>query len=261
MTKAFLQFILLISLFLLTWFALSRINFTGNMDLDQFSSEQEKKLGELLLESLTRSKDINRNDSINMVVDSIFHKICKANKIESDEINVLVIDDSEINAFALPGDHLVVLTGLIKYCKTPEELAGVMAHEMAHIEKDHVMKKLIKEVGISMLFVIAGGNGNFEIIREVLHTVSSRAFDREQESEADLVAVELLSKSKIDPSGLGNFLFRLSQEADDMPDELVIISTHPGSQERSAEILKEKKKYPENYAPLKFSYWDNRTDL
>ena len=258
MTRAALQFIILVAAFLLTWFLLSKIQFTENMEIEKFSKEQEKKLGELLLDGLKQSHDLIRNDSINEIVDSIFNEICRTNKIDGSQIKVLILDNSEVNAFALPGDQLVVLTGLIKYCKTPEELAGVMAHEISHIQKDHVMKKLVKEVGVAMLFVIIGGNGSFEIISEVLRTISSRAFDRDQETDADMNAVKLLANAKINPTGLSDFLFRLSQESDELADDLIILSTHPGSAERTAEIVKESKKYSKNYVPLKFAYWENR---
>jgi predicted Zn-dependent protease len=209
------------------------------MDIDQLSQEQQKKLGELLLDGLRQTKDEVKRDSVNEVVKKLFEKICDANHIDESKIRVRVFNDSEVNAFALPGDQLIVLTGLVNYCKTPEELAGVMAHEIAHIQHDHVMKKLVKEVGIAMLFAITAGNGSFEIISEVLQTVTSRAFDRDQESEADLYAVELLSKANINPVGLSDFLFRLSQETGDTADDMVIISTHPGSSDRAAAILKE----------------------
>ncbi len=160
----------------------------------------------------------------------------------------------------MPGDQLIVLTGLVDYCKTPEELAGVMAHEIAHIEHDHVMKKLVKEVGIAMLFAIAGGNSSFEIIGEVLQTISSRAFDRDQETEADHYAVKLLSNAHINPAGLSDFLFRLSQESEDMADEMLIISTHPGSSDRAATILEEIKKEKSHYNALTYTYWENRSN-
>ena len=123
------------------------------------------------------------------------------------------------------------------------------------------MKKLVKEVGIAMLFAITAGNGSFGIIRELLQTVSSRAFDREQETEADLYAVQLLSKAKINPGGLSDFLFRLSQEKEEIADELLIISTHPGSSDRAAAILKEIKKHPAKYNKLEYSWWEDGKEM
>ena len=258
MKKAIYQFLIMVAAFLLTWFLFSKINYTGHMELDEFSEEQEKKLGELLLEGLSAGKDEIKHDSINHIINNIFDKIISSNKIEKGKIKVRVFDDETVNAFALPGDQLVIFTGLINYCKTPEELAGVMAHEIAHIQKDHVMKKLIKEVGVAMLFVIVAGNGSFEIISEVLKTITSLAFDREQETVADIYAISLLGEAKINPSGLSEFLFRLSQEPDDFSDELLIISTHPGSADRSVTILEEIKKNPSKYQELHYDFWENR---
>lgn len=255
--KAILQFLLLVGAFLLIWFGLSQINFLKNINVEKISREQENKLGDLLLEELKRHDGIITNDSINAVVNLISKKICEANNINPDDIKPVVLRNSNVNAFALPGGHLVILSGLIEYCKTPEELAGVMAHEISHIEKDHVMKKLIKEVGISMLFVIAGGNGTFEIVQQVLKLISSSAFDRNQETEADLNAVKLLTNAKINPSGLADFLFRLSVEKEEMPDLFDLVSSHPGSAERAQTLLMEIKKKKTEFAPLEAGDWEN----
>jgi predicted Zn-dependent protease len=153
-----------------------------------------------------------------------------------------VIKSHEVNAFALPDYNMVIYTGLIDYAKNAEEVAGVMAHEIGHMEKNHVMKKLGKEIGIAMLWTIAGGDAGFEIMKETARVLSSSAFDRSQETEADLFAVEMMAKANIDPENLGSFLFRLNQN-NDLPDELVWISTHPDSKERAAEIIAKKKEY------------------
>ena len=259
--KALIQLLVLIATFFLMWFAFSKIDFLGNVDLDKFSQEQENKLGDLLMEQLKKTSKRVTNDSVNFAVNQIVKQICTANNIDQKNIKSVVLVNSNVNAFALPGDHLVVLTGAITYCKTPEELAGVMAHEIAHIEKDHVMKKLIKEVGISMLFVIAGGEGTFEIINQVLKLVSSSAFDRDQETEADLYAVKLLTKAQINPSGLADFLFRLSGEQGDLSDDFEFLSTHPGSAERTETILSEIKKNPSNFKPLEVGNWEEIKEL
>ena len=261
MRKAIVQFLILVAGFLMTWLLLSRINYISQDQMDHLTAEQEKKLGKLLLDGLRQSNDEIRRDSVNIVVNDLLEKICSANKIDKGKIHVRVFEDNDVNAFALPGDQLIILTGLVQYCKTPEELAGIMAHEISHIERDHVMKKLVKEVGIAMLFAITAGKGSFGIIRELLQTVSSRAFDREQETEADLYAVKLLSKAKINPNGLSDFLFRLSQEKDEIADDLLIISTHPGSSDRAAAILEEIKKQHVTYDKLQYSWWEDGKEM
>ena len=104
------------------------------------------------------------------------------------------------------------------------------------------MKKLVKEIGLEMLFAMAGGDAGFEIARETGKTLSSSAFDRKHEREADEYAVEILAQSNVDPQHLSNFFFRLSQKHN-LPEELAWISTHPDTKERAADIITRKKDY------------------
>jgi len=125
-----------------------------------------------------------------------------------------------------------------------------------------VMKKLVKEVGLSMLLTIAGGESSGEIGRQVVKLLSSSAFDREQEGEADRSAVHMMAKADIDPENLANFLFRLSQEKKIIPRNLEWLSTHPNSQDRSAEILKLMKQ--ETYHPrpvMNSNTWDGVREI
>jgi predicted Zn-dependent protease len=93
-----------------------------------------------------------------------------------------------------------------------------------------------------MLFAIVGGDAGFEIVRQTGKTLSSSAFDRSQEQEADDYAVEILAGSNIDPQHLSNFFFRLGQK-NNIPEELAWISTHPDTRERAARIIKKKKEF------------------
>jgi len=261
MKKIVLHFFTLVFVFFATWFGLSRINYTGEGGVVGLTEKNEEKLGEVFMDVIIKTEKEIKGDSINIIVESITEKICKENKIVFDKKKIHVVDNGDVNAFTLPGRHMVVFTGLIQYCKTPEELAGVISHELSHMEKGHILKKLSKEVGLSILFAITGGTGSFEIIREVLKTISSTAFDREQETEADMHAVQLMSKSGFDPEHLANFLFRLSREGSDMPDEMILLSTHPGSAERAASILTERKKHNiQKNKGLKFTNWDEIRD-
>ncbi len=72
----------------------------------------------------------------------------KVNDIDRDKIKVHLLFKDEVNAFALPDGHLVIFSGLILESENPEELSGVLAHELAHIELNHVMTKLMREVGL-----------------------------------------------------------------------------------------------------------------
>jgi predicted Zn-dependent protease len=254
MQKIFLQFFVLVIIFFGIWFGLSQINYVDRADVEKFTKENERKLGELILKTIKATQDEIDSATVRPFIDSLGRRICEASNLDYSKLKIHVVKSSEVNAFALPDNNMVIYTGLIDYARSAEEVAGVMAHEIGHMEKKHVMKKLVKEIGFAMLFTIAGGDAGYEILRETARVLSSTAFDRQQETDADNFAIELMAKADIDPSSLGNFLFRLAKDHD-MPEELVWISTHPESKSRAAEILSKKKEYKFNPKPILNTPW------
>lgn len=241
MSKAIIHFVVLALVFLGMWQLLSLVDFVAIFHVEQLTKDNERKLGEFVLDAVRRGSDELDSANVQSCLDSIKRRICIPNDIADSSITIHILMKEDVNAFALPDQHLVVYTGLIRYCKSPEELAGVLAHEIAHMKHKHVMKKLVKEVGLSMLTTVAGGETSGEIGRHVVKLLSSTAFDREQESEADRTAVHLMAKADIDPENLANLFFRLSREKKDIPKSFSWLSTHPNSQDRSAEILQLRK--------------------
>lgn len=240
--KILTQFAVLLVAFFTVWYVLSQFDYLEEDEVREFAKVNEQKLGKLILETITATNESIKNEKINAVIDSIKVRICRTKTIDCEKIKIHIIHNSEINAFALPDNHMVIYTGLIEYAEHAEEVAGVMAHEIGHMEKNHVMKKLVKEIGLEMLFAMAGGDAGFEIARETGKTLSSSAFDRRHEHEADEYAVEILALANIDPQHLSNFFFRLSQKHH-LPEGFAWISTHPDTKERAADIIKKKKEY------------------
>lgn len=236
MSKLFFQAAWSLTLFFGTWYLLSQINYTGYFNLSQIGEENEQKLGDMIFDAIRENRDIIESDSVEAIIDKIKERICVPNGIDAD-IDIQVIEGHEANAFALPGDRMLVLSGLIGMCKTPEEFAGVLCHEIAHMEREHVMQKMIKEVGLAMLATMAGGNSSPEILKEIVRLFSSSAFDRKQEREADAAAVAYMAKAGLDPEHFANLLFRFSHDAPGVPSQLQWISTHPDSKDRAAEVL------------------------
>lgn len=256
MQKLAFQFFVMVAIFFALWFSLSQINYVDRMDVEKFSKENEKRLGDLILKTIKATGKEVDSVKVRAYIDSLGRRLCEDNGVDFTRIKIHIIKSEEVNAFALPDHNMVIYTGLIEYAKNAEEVAGVMAHEIGHMEKNHVMKKLAKEIGIAMLWTIAGGDAGFEIMKETARVLSSSAFDRSQENEADLYAVEMMARSNIDPEHLGNFLFRLGQQHNEIPDELVWISTHPNSKERAAEIISKKKEYTFDRKPVLNTSWE-----
>jgi predicted Zn-dependent protease len=105
------------------------------------------------------------------------------------------------------------------------------------MEEGHIMKKLIKEIGLSVLISMTTGSGNPDIIQYAVKILSSSAYDRNLEREADLTGVKYLMNAQIDPEPFAAFLFRMSSLEEDLPRQLFWISSHPGSEDRAKDIL------------------------
>lgn len=237
MKKTIVQGSVIIVSFVGLWLAFSQVDFMRLFHVKQVNHTTAEKLGNLIWESIERTETVIQEDSIINPVEELVAHLTKANNIDRESIHLHIIENDEINAFAMPGNHLVVYSGLIADCDNESELAGVLAHEIAHIEKDHVMKKLVKEIGFSVLVSIATGGRNQQMVSEIAQMLSSSAYDRKLESEADITAVDYLIKARMDPEQFANFMYKMASNKS-MPDEFYWISTHPESESRAKAILK-----------------------
>lgn len=253
MKKSIVQLIILVALFFTTYYLVTKVNWMKLFHVEKITKSTEEKLGDLIWKAYSStSKEITNNQVLH-TIDSIVYKICNANDIDSSKIKIHIIDKAEINAFALPNYHLAIYSGLINECENADELAGVVAHELAHMQKSHVMKKLLKEIGLGALITLTSGNGGGGTISETIRILSSSAYDRKLEREADITGVDYVMKAKINPEGLAQFLFRLSADEKGMPKQIFWVSTHPESEERAKDIMARiksvsKEKFPKSSA-------------
>jgi beta-barrel assembly-enhancing protease len=235
MKKLLTEFILIIVLVSGTWYGLSKIDWITLLKIEKTSANLEQKIGDLFWKSLKTSEGEITSDSVTTSINELLVHLCRKNRIYTDEIKIHILKNGEINAFALPNNHVVIYSGLLEACENESEFCGVLSHELAHIQKGHVMNKLVKETGLSVLISMSTGNGNSTVIKKTIEHLSSTAYDRKFETEADLAAVEYMIRADMDPEALANFLYRLSDE--NLPEQLYWVSTHPESKQRSAKIM------------------------
>lgn len=250
MKKVIIQGVSLIALFFASWFALTQVDWVTVFKVQRITDKTEEKLGELFWEIFQKTEKENKNPLVVSSVDSLVTKICSANTIERGLIKVHVLNKDDINAFALPNGHLIIYSGLIINSDNQEELSGVICHEMAHIQLNHVMKKLVKEIGLSVLISMTTGNGGSEVIKETAKMLSSSAFDRSLEKEADMKGVDYLIEAKINPEPFANFLYKLADKENGATKYLTWISTHPDSKERAEYIIEYSKDKKTNYETI-----------
>lgn len=231
MGKLAFRFSILVVFFLCLWLGLSQLNLKKRFKVEEVKTSTEERLAKLLLEIYTTNDEEADEESVQLVT-NIKNRICRNNDIDSSNFKIHVIMKDEINAFALPDGHIVVYSGLIKECQNAEELAGVMGHEMAHIHENHIMKKLAREFGASVLVSLSGGT-----VTEIAKMITSTGYSRKLEAEADEFAVKYLIKANIDPEPMADFMYRLSTMGSELPNYMVWMSTHPGSEARAQSIL------------------------
>lgn len=140
------------------------------------------------------------------------------------------------NAFALPGGHVVVTTSLLKLTDRPEEIAGVVAHELAHVTQRHGFRKIISSAGPYLLcrLFMRDNSGLLGLLAGSSQLLVCQSFSQEYEQEADDIGWQYLVKAHIDPRGLPDMLKKLKAETERM--KLVEVpqafSSHPATDKR-----------------------------
>jgi beta-barrel assembly-enhancing protease len=194
--------------------------------------EQEVRLGEVTFASLRPSLTLIESGEMHDAVHELGSRLAAGSTYS---YRFHVAQDPSINAFALPGGIIVVHTGLIADTDRPEELAGVLAHEIQHVEQRHSLRGAFKELGLRGLWALVTGDVGSTIAGQAAVELTSRKFSRDDESNADAGAFELLVEKKIDPSGMADFFTTMSAESKaEIPE---FLSTHPASAERQQRLL------------------------
>jgi predicted Zn-dependent protease len=154
-------------------------------------------------------------------------------------IEVLVIDSPVVNAFTVPGGVVCVYTGLIKTLSSPEELSGILAHEMSHAAFRDPLAQLARKVGMATLAgILTGGQGE-TLAQGLLADLVSLRYGREAEDRADRVSVAILARAGIDPASYAHALSRIKDSARKNPGLLRYLDPHSPIDERIGRAEKE----------------------
>jgi beta-barrel assembly-enhancing protease len=159
-----------------------------------------------------------------------------------------VAERPDINAFAAPGGVVVVYRGLLNTAASPEELAGVLAHEVAHAELRHSLQGMIKSLGLRAAVSMAFGDFSDSLFTDGATRLTELRFSRDAEREADAEGLRRLVAARIAPEGMLRFYERLASEK--RGSTPAILSTHPASGERLEWLRNEVTKFSGPWQPL-----------
>ena len=148
------------------------------------------------------------------------------------DFRVRVVDLEMNNAFALPGGQILVTEGLLRFAESPDEVAGVLAHEMGHVLHRHATAAMIEGLGLAFLFGVLLGDFGAGTVGWAGEYLVGATFRREAEAEADGSALDLLARAGLSSRGLAEFFERLERESGETPAYLHLLSTHPSNESR-----------------------------
>lgn len=149
------------------------------------------------------------------------------------KITLAVADHSIPNAFAAPGGYVVVFRGLLEQTENAEDLAGVLAHEIQHVEQRHALRGIVRQLSVATLVaVLAGDASTVQSMLSAAATLGSLRYQRADEESADNYAVQMLQAAGIDAAGLPRMLERMNGDAGEEPEALQYLSSHPLTADR-----------------------------
>lgn len=173
------------------------------------------------------------NRQVYDVVDGVVNNICQKNDLDTASVHVFVSSSYEVNAFATVGGHLIVNRGLLRDCRNESELAGVLSHEIAHIQLHHLSSTFQIDLALTAISIMLSNGSKSDFLTHMLYQFVHNTIVRDKETEADDQAVRYLRKAGYNPKDMANFMRRMQSSG-----MLEFISDHPDSQKRAGMIEK-----------------------
>jgi beta-barrel assembly-enhancing protease len=221
---------------LVTFLVVSCGSAGGGGDFNLISIEEEWQLGQQLSQEVAKQVRFNNDPVVNAYVRSVGQRIVSTTSMANLPWNFYVVDDPAINAFALPGGHVYVNTGLIQHADNASELAGVMAHEISHVTARHSTEQISKQYGLSILagLVLGQNPGQLaQIAAQIIGTGAVARFSRDAEREADELGQKAMYAAGYDPMGMVTMFEELLENQQSSPSRVEqFFSTHPLTQDR-----------------------------
>jgi hypothetical protein len=219
-----------------------------------FSKEQDVQLGREAAAQVERQMPVVRDEELNAYVQRIGQKLTSAPEADKYPYTFKVVNDPSINAFALPGGPTFVNTGLIKAADNEAQLAGVMAHEIAHVALRHGTNQASKanliQIPAMLAGAVAGGSMMGQLAQLGIGLGANGVlmkFSRSAESQADLLGAQMLAHAGYNPLEMARFFEKLQAQGGSRGP--VFLSSHPDPGNRMQAIQDEIRTFPQsNYS-------------
>lgn len=212
---------------------------------------QEAQLGRSVVAQLRNAGVVMEDPQLTEYIQGVGARLAGHASDGLQDFEFFIVDDPAINAFALPGGYIGVNSGLLLTSESESELAGVLAHEVAHVTQRHIARSIYDSQRTSMISLATmlaavllgaatdmGGDATAGLITAAQAAGAQRQinFTRANEHEADRIGIETLSSAGFDPTGMSTFFEKLSRRYGSTRQQVpAILQTHPVTTERIAD--------------------------
>lgn len=224
-----------------------RMDFVTGMIAKKIPVSWEQQLGETTIAQYQLGKTVMDKKASDALLEPLTKPLLAALDNSPYQYQFHIVNDGSLNAFALPGGEVVIHSALILRAESAEELLGVLAHEITHVEQQHGLRGVIGATGIYMIASAVFGDlsGVLATLTSAAPLLLNQSYSRRFETEADLKGFALLQKARINPAGLASFFEKMIEEEKKQLEQienednrelvkgaLQFLSTHPASEER-----------------------------
>lgn len=244
----------------------------GDTSSTTISPEQEKRLGEQWLRAFRAQVPTSSDPLVINYLETLINRLLPYSQLETKKVQLVVVDNKSLNAFAVPGGVMGINTGLLQYAKSENQLATVISHELGHLSQRHYARQLEqqKKMMVPMLAgILAGlalaansdGDGGIAAIMATQAAAQSAqlSFSRQNEQEADRIGFDTMVKAGLDPYAAADMFEEMmaASRFSRRPPEYLL--THPVTESRVADARNRAMQYPEKRQQDNIEYQLMRT--
>lgn len=219
----------------------------GEVASDTLSRAQEREIGQRMMMEVRRRLPLLEDPEVNAYLQDLGQRLATHSQAPELDYHFFVVDLPAINAFAMPGGYIGVNAGLILSARSESELAGVLAHEIAHVTQRHIVRGIeasqrasLQNAALLLAAILVGSQdsqaGTAAAAASMAGSIQQQLnYSRAFEHEADNLGIRMLAAAELDPNGMPTFFERLALATRYQGRPPEYLSTHPVTETRIAE--------------------------
>ena len=250
---------------------------SANQDLPSFgdstsgiiSLDQERRLGQQFLRSIRAQAPTLDDPILQDFLEHLIYRLASHSQLEDRRLDIVIIRNGSLNAFAAPGGIVGVHDGLFRYAQTEHEMTAILSHELAHLSQRHFARRVAegkKSAALNIAGLLAGvilaatAGGDAALLAltgsQGLAQNQSLKYSREREAEADRIGIYTLDEASMDPRAMAYMFERLQRASrystgNNIPE---FLRTHPVTNDRVADSYNQTQNYPKKQFPASLDY-------